>query len=120
MNNIDFSTDGKYTSSDLVTILNEKFNKIFNIKEDQGENKMQEKSWKEFKDAGLLWWINMILHTFGWAIVFAYEEDSNTIMKVYPARVGFRGFEEEINSEGYIKVSKYLLDNIVAIEKETH
>jgi hypothetical protein len=59
------------------------------------------------------------LHTFGWAIVFAYEEDSNSLVKVYPARVDFRGFDEKINSEGYCKVSKYLLDNIAIIEKET-
>jgi len=31
--------------------------------------KNQEK-WKEFRNSGLLWFINTILHTFGWAIVF--------------------------------------------------
>ena len=29
---------------------------------------IERKSWEEFRNAGLLWWINMILHTFGWAI----------------------------------------------------
>ena len=43
------------------------------------------KSWEEFRSTGLLWWINMILHTFGWAI--CYEFDDGKIVEVYPARV---------------------------------
>jgi len=30
---------------------------------------VKKKTWKEFRETGLLWWINMVLHTFGWAIV---------------------------------------------------
>ena len=73
-------------------------------------------SWKQFKDSGMLWWINMILHTFGLAIVF--EMDGNNIKDVYPARVKFRGFGEKINTEGYIRVSKYLLNNSEDLLKE--
>jgi hypothetical protein len=75
------------------------------------------KTWKEFREAGLLWWINTILHMFGWAIV--YEIDEDKITDVYPARVKFRGFGEEDVEKGYKKVSKYLLDNIAELEKET-
>lgn len=35
---------------------------------DDSKNMVVEKSWDEFRNSGLLWWINMILHTFGWAI----------------------------------------------------
>lgn len=70
---------------------------------------INEKEWKEFKDSGMLWWINMILHTFGWAIVFDYDKEN--IINVYPARVKFRGFSEKINTEGYIKVSNYINKN---------
>ena len=49
-------------------------------------------SWKEFKDSGMLWWINMILHTFGLAIVLDMEDGE--IKNVYPARVKYRGFGE--------------------------
>lgn len=28
---------------------------------------LTKKTWKEFRESGFLWWINMILHTFGWA-----------------------------------------------------
>lgn len=78
---------------------------------------MKEKSWKEFRDSGLLWWINMILHTFGWAIVFDIED--NEIKRVYPARVRYRGFTEKDNSNGYIKVSEYIKRNADGILKES-
>lgn len=67
------------------------------------------KSWDEFRNNGLLWWINMILHTLGWAIVTEIEEGK--IIDVYPARVKFRGFGEKNNTEGYIKVSQFMKDN---------
>ena len=75
------------------------------------------KSWKEFTDSGFLWWINMILHTFGWAITYELGEDGE-ISEVYPARVKFRGFSEKINTEGYIKVDKYMEDNASELLKE--
>lgn len=76
------------------------------------------KSWKEFRECGLLWWINMILHTFGWAIVFNIEDDG-TVSDVYPARVKFRGFGEKNNTEGYIKVSEYLKENADILATES-
>lgn len=68
------------------------------------------KTWKEFRDSGMLWWINMILHTFGWAITVEIEDDGS-ISGAYPARVKFRGFSEKNNTEGYQKVSQYMKDN---------
>ena len=76
------------------------------------------KTWNEFKDSGLLWWINMILHTFGWAIVFSVEEDGS-IKDIYPARVKFRGFDEKSNTKGYINVSRYIKDNSNELFKES-
>lgn len=32
---------------------------------DDSKDMVVEKSWDEFRNSGLLWWINMILHTFG-------------------------------------------------------
>ena len=78
---------------------------------------VDKKSWKEFRDSGMLWWVNMILHTFGWALVMDIEEDGS-ITNCYPARVKFRGFGEQNNTDGYIKVSKYLEDNIKDIREE--
>lgn len=75
------------------------------------------KSWQEFRESGLLWWINMILHTFGWAIVVYVEEDG-TISDAHPARVKYRGFAEEYNTEGYQKVSCHLKEIAEVLEQE--
>lgn len=71
---------------------------------------VNKKSWKEFRDCGLLWWTNMILHTMGWAITYEFDEEGN-ISEVYPARVKFRGFGEKNNTDGYIKVSQFMKEN---------
>lgn len=78
---------------------------------------LQEKNWSEFRRSGLLWFVNSILHLFGWAIVF--EIDNGDVKRVIPARVDYRGFTEEDNTEGYRKVSKYLQENIGALVEET-
>ena len=75
------------------------------------------KTWEEFRNSGLLWWINMILHTFGWAIVVNIN-DEGQITECYPARVEFRGFSESSNSDGYMKVSNYIKQNIDNILEE--
>jgi hypothetical protein len=78
---------------------------------------MERKTWKEFREAKLLWWINRILHTFGWAIVFVEEEDGS-ISDVYPARVNFRGFSEESEELGFAGLTKYLKTEINNISKD--
>jgi len=78
---------------------------------------VDKKTWAEFRSAGLLWWINQILHAFGWAIVA--EIDNDEIVNVYPARVKFRGFSENLNTEGYIKVSEYLKANADVLLNES-
>lgn len=73
------------------------------------DDMIEKKSWKEFRDSGFLWWINMILHTFGWAIVL--EADNGKIINAYPARVKYRGFNMKSTENGYIKVSEYMDEN---------
>lgn len=83
-----------------------------------GDFMISKKTWNEFKESGFLWWINMILHTFGWAIVTEVNDKGN-IIDAYPARTNFRGFSEEDNTEGYIKVSKYMNENSSMLLKES-
>lgn len=78
---------------------------------------INKKSWKEFRESGLLWFTNMILHTFGWAIIL--EITDGKLMDVYPARVKYRGFSEQINTDGYKNVEKYLVENGKEILKES-
>ncbi len=78
---------------------------------------VQKKSWKEFRDSGFLWWINMILHTFGWAI--CVDVDNGEIVNAYPARVKYRGFDVKNNTAGYIKVSKFMNENADVLLEES-
>ena len=74
------------------------------------------RDWKEFKDTGLLWFINTILHLFGWEIIIVEMEGE--LLDVYPVRVDYRGFGEMGNYRGYAKVTKYLQDNIDKLSEE--
>ena len=67
-------------------------------------NKM---TWIDFQESGLLWFINTILHMFGWAI--CVNPENNT---AFPAKVIFRGFTEKDNTEGYKKVTQHIAFNI--------
>jgi len=61
-------------------------------------------TWKQFCDAGMLWWVNRGLHLLGWVLVAMMEEDG-TISGVYPARTRYRGFSEKDETEGFRKVT---------------
>ena len=83
------------------------------------EKKMVEKNtWKEFRESGLLWFINTILHVFGWAIVIDVDLDNGDIVNGYPARCKFRGFDEKCTVKGYEDVTKYLQENISDLVKD--
>lgn len=77
---------------------------------------VKEKTWEEFRAAGLLWLVNHTLHMFGWAIVIEMAEGK--IVRAYPARVKFRGFSENKNSDGFKNVTKYLKENIDELAEE--
>lgn len=70
-----------------------------------------EKDWKEFRESGLLWFINSILHVFGWAIVIQMNSETGEVIRAYPARVRYRGFSEKSMERGYINVSKWMKDH---------
>lgn len=78
---------------------------------------MKEATWKEFMDSKLLWWVNRSLHLFGWAIV-VIEESDGTISKVYPARVEFRGFPVEVESDGFRILTEHLEKEIPRLKDE--
>ena len=78
---------------------------------------INKKSWDEFRNSGMLWFINTILHAFGWAIVVDIDDNGN-VVDCFPARVKFRGFSEASNTKGYIALSEYLKNNVDDIVKE--
>jgi len=75
-------------------------------------------TWEEFRKCGLLWWANRILHLFGWAIVYSYDENDD-IKEVYPARVKYRGFDGDVEEKGHQNLTEYLKNNIADLSDET-
>ena len=75
---------------------------------------VDKRTWDEFRETGLFWFVNTILHTFGWAICVDIGDDG-IATSAFPARVKFRGFEGDINDAGYRKVAKYMKENADSI-----
>ena len=75
---------------------------------------MIKKTWKEFQECKLLWWVNRSLHLFGWAIVVEEQEDG-TISNVYQARVKYRGFSEDAEDEGFTVLTQHLANGSGAL-----
>jgi hypothetical protein len=63
-------------------------------------------SGKEFKESGMLWFVNSILHTFGMALTW---DPSTDVLE--PVITKFRGFEEKYNDQGYRAITEYMRDN---------
>lgn len=78
---------------------------------------VKHKTWEEFRDSGLLWFVNTILHMFGWAVVIDMQDGK--AIDAYPARVKYRGFDNECNSDGYKRVTKFFMDNAEELYQET-
>lgn len=72
--------------------------------------KVERRSWDEFRNIKLLWWINHSLHFLGWTIIVEVDE-SGAVTEVYPARVRYRGFDEKTNAEGYAGLTSYMNEN---------
>ena len=79
---------------------------------------VEKRTWAELRKSGLLWFINTILHAFGWSIILEIDSETKEITDCYPARVKFRGFSEDRNTEGYKNLSCYMRDNADELFKE--
>ena len=78
---------------------------------------LEKKTWEEFCSTWLLLFVNSFLHIFGWAICMEYENDE--IVNVYPSRCKYRGFDNEIVSSSYIKLSEWMKDNADVLYRES-
>jgi hypothetical protein len=81
---------------------------------------VKKKSWEEFRETGLLLFLNSILHAFGWAIVIETDKESKQVTGCYPARVKFRGFSESVTSDAHKKIGNYLKENAEELAKEAN
>lgn len=78
------------------------------------------KTWDDFRAAGLLFFVNSLLHVFGWALVVEVDTDSGLVTNCYPARVTFRGFDEQSQTEEHIKLANYLAETAVEFPEEAN
>ena len=76
-----------------------------------------QKTWYEFKNTGLLLFVNTFLHIFGWAICVVTDA-ADQVIAVYPARTRYRGFSGESLSNAYVKLSEYIHKNHKALLDE--
>lgn len=85
------------------------------------EPMVEEKSWQEFRSAGLLWWCNRILHLFGWALVVEVHQEGESAghaKRVYPARCKFRGFDEQTETEGFRALTKHMEESLPRLKED--
>lgn len=74
---------------------------------------LDRRSWQEFQEAGMVWFVNRILHLFGWAIVYEVDTDDHSkVREVFPARCRFRGFADDCEEVGFKRVTAYLRENL--------
>lgn len=75
-------------------------------------------AWARFRAAGLVWFVNRILHVFGWALVFHVHLETGEVLAVVPERVqwrGFTGFDEQV---GFEQVARFLRENAPVLYAE--
>jgi hypothetical protein len=75
------------------------------------DKSQERKTWDDFRNSGLLFYINTILHFIGWAIVVEVDTETTLVTNCYPARVKYRGFDEQSQDEEHVKVADYLANN---------
>lgn len=81
---------------------------------------MNRKTWEEFRNTGLLLFVNQFLHIFGWSIVFAYDDGAceGEPTEVFVARVTHRGFDGESQDVAYKSISAFMAENGKELKEE--
>nr|DAZ34456.1 MAG TPA: hypothetical protein [Caudoviricetes sp.] len=74
-------------------------------------------SLEDFRNSGMLWYINQQLHLFGMALVMEFDEQGKPT-SLYPTRCKFRGFPNEVSDKGYKNLTQYLVNNCEELLKD--
>ena len=74
-------------------------------------------TWDEFREAGLLWFVNRQLHVFGVALV-ATIDDAGNAEHVGPVRADFRGFTPDREALGYQRLTAFMAAELPRLTKE--
>lgn len=72
--------------------------------------------WNKFRDSGMLWWTNRILHTFGWTIVYMYSKEynreDNELIAVFPDFTDNLGFPPEAEARGIKRFRNFIKEDM--------
>lgn len=74
-------------------------------------------TWDEFREAGLLWFVNRQLHVFGVALV-ATIDDAGNATQVGPVRADFRGFSPDREALGFGRVTAFMAAEMDRLTRE--
>jgi hypothetical protein len=66
------------------------------------------KTVEEFRTSGLLHFVNVFLHIFGWEIVIEMMDDDDTFIRMVPRRTDNREFSEVSSTIAYTRIAKLL------------
>jgi hypothetical protein len=72
---------------------------------------------RTFIDTGLLWFVNRLLHMFGYALCYD-EDEAGNLSELYVSRTIFRGFEPDAENEGYAQVAQFLRDKAAELYEQ--
>lgn len=70
------------------------------------EIKIEKRSWEEFHQTRLLWWINRTLRLFGWSIVLVVQDEK--VVDVYPAKTNATSFPEDFEKTAFKELQEYI------------
>jgi hypothetical protein len=68
------------------------------------------RSWEEFRETGLLYFINSFLHIFGWEIT-AYIDGEGKTVECCPTQTDFREINIDSAKLSYKKLARYMKDH---------
>lgn len=71
---------------------------------------MKKESWMLFRTTGLLHFVNLFLHIFGWCIVIETDKYTGEFIDAYPARCKFDGFTTK-DEESFKKLRAFIRDD---------
>lgn len=84
---------------------------------DPVESAIEARTWNEFRESGMVYAANKVLHMFGWCLVFATDEQSG-LQYCYPARTLYRSFALESECAGTQRLNQWMRDAAESLAKE--
>jgi hypothetical protein len=73
------------------------------------QHTVERRTWEEFRESGVFWAMNTILHWFGWAIVVVTDDaQPEKVLDAYPIRTKWRCFPPDSNERGIQRLTEWM------------